>query len=563
MGAHIRHPRGRAALAIDEVPHLFELRAKLWDSFWTDGGLGRQSGVSGAYCMPALLGFRTVAIVSLFFLACCESVHDLPEIPPEYPTEDTGKITDHRGGTHHRTMVEGQIWYQTYGSELLVLDAHDGSELYRIEPIAFGESGALVDMAILDKRMYVVSSGDAVIELDLEDQRRPAVRQIRPASDLGIRPRSVAVIDRDVWISGEGGVRRWNTEGPVQEFGEGSVRVGRVVPTEHGPAVPVGRRVHAVEDGAFLGAATMLEPLPPAAGIPGGLLFVLQGDSGASVGVMGGDVRQYDDFAMRGQVHGVRFADGRIWAFTDVEIATAELRPTGKLGPVEWISIKGARDLDGAGPNYYAVGGTFGRSLYRFRSDDAGEADSFFAVTREPGRLDAAIDNGRRVMTGSIEGTWVYTIGDSIELTNQTIARDVAPSDFAAANWGDVRTVKGGSALVLHLGSEDFEWSPPNGALINTVVVMGRRVWVGHQEGLSLIRINGPEDATERDFFSLAPPPPFEVAANLRISSGVTHVLPVRVGDQVVWVSPNGGIGVAKVERQRLAGWEPNFSILN
>ena len=32
--------------------------------------------------------------------------------------------------------------------------------------------------------------------------------------------------------------------------------------------------------------------------------------------------------------------------------------------------------------------------------------------------------------------------------------------------------------------------------------------------------------------------------------------LPVRVGDEVVWVSPFGGIGVAKAVRTRLDGWE-------
>ena len=496
------------------------------------------------------------------FLACCESVHDLPEIPPDYPSEDANTVIDHRGGTHHRTLVEGRIWYQAYGSELLILDAHDGSEIYRLEPFAFGESGAIVDMAILGKRMYLVSSADAVVELDLEDQRQPTIRQVRPSSDLGMRPRSVSVIDNEVWISGDGGVKRWHTEeNPHQLGGDSDVLVGRVVPTKYGPAAPVGRRVHAVEDGAYLGAASYLEPLPPLAGVDGGMLFVLQGESGASVGVMGSDVRQLDDFAMRGTVRGIRFANGRVWAFSDMEIGTAELLRDGTLGPVDWIAVKGVRDLDEAGPNYLVVGGTFGRAIYRFRADDAGAGDSFLSVTREPGNLQAAINDGRRVLAGSIEGTWLYTIGDSIELTGQTIDRDVPPSDFAAANWGDVRTVDEGAAVILHLDGVDYEWRAPENAKITTMVAMGRRLWIGHEEGLSLLRINGPEDASERDYFSLPPPAPFDDAGMIRISSGVSHVLPVRVGDEVVWVSPNGGIGVAKVQRKMLKGWEPKLPV--
>ena len=42
---------------------------------------------------------------------------------------------------------------------------------------------------------------------------------------------------------------------------------------------------------------------------------------------------------------------------------------------------------------------------------------------------------------------------------------------------------------------------------------------------------------------------------NLRISSGVSHVLPVRVGDEVVFVSPHGGIGIATAARIPLRDW--------
>ena len=85
---------------------------------------------------------------------------------------------------------------------------------------------------------------------------------------------------------------------------------------------------------------------------------------------------------------------------------------------------------------------------------------------------------------------------------------------------------------------------------------MGRRIWIGHEHGLSLIRINGPEDAKEWAYFELPPPPRIDPANELRITSGVSHVLPVRVGDEVVWVSPNGGIGVAKAVRSPDPDWK-------
>lgn len=514
---------------------------------------------SGRPWSGSLRMFNTLRIACLLWFAAmlwcgCDSVHELPEEPPEYPSEDAARISDRHGGTHMRTLVRGRIWYQTYGTELLVLDAHDGAVLSRLEPIPFGESGALVDIAILGKRMYVVADKDAVIELDLEDQRNPSVRQIRPSSDLGIRPRAVAAIGNEVWISGEGGVVSWNRDdAPLLD---GSAITESVVTTQHGLAVPVGRRVHALNDGAYLGAASLLEPLPEEAGtIDGAMLFVLQGSEGASVGVMGADIRQLDDFAMRGTVHSVRYADGRIWAMGDTEIGTAELRPNGTVGPVEWIPLKGGRDMGGAGPNYLAVGGSFGRALFRFRQDSSGEGDSFLAVKRQPGRLNAGFDDGRRVLAGSPEGAWLYTIGDSVELTDRVITRNRPAADFAAATWGDVRIVEDGDAVIIHLADHDEQWRPPNGGKVRTLTVMGPRIWVGHDEGISLLRINGPDEAAEWAYFDLDPPPRLQTANLLRIPSGVTHLMPVRVGNEVVWISEFGGLGVAKAERVEVKEW--------
>ena len=476
-----------------------------------------------------------------------ETIYDLPEEPPAHPTRESMEITDRHGGTHHRTEVVEGVWYQTFGTELLVLEAADGSESRRLAPLSFGAAGALVDMEIDGDRMFLVADGDAVVELDLTDARTPAVREIRRSEALGVRPRAVALIDGRAWISGDGGVVRWDEPGNVMLSGE-SVRAP-VVRAGSDLVVPVGRQVRRILDGSYLGAATELVPLDPATGFDGGMLFVLQGSEGASVGTMGPDIRQVDDFVMRGVVRRIRLVQGRVWAVTDTEIGTAELLPDGRLGPVEWIKVKGARDLDAADENYLAVGGTFGRALYRHRQDSSGDADTFLAVTREPGSLLAAVDDGRRVLAGSNDGAWLYTIGDSIEIVDRQIKMDTPRSDFAAGKWGDVRVVEDGGAVIIHLDERDQRWRPSNAGRIRTLAVMGDRIWIGHDEGLALIRINGREMAEEQAYFDRPPPPRIEFVRDVRVASGVSHILPVRVGDEVVWVSPNGGIGVAKASR--------------
>lgn len=508
--------------------------------------------------MPVL--FRTRRVATQWTLLCalvlsgCETWGELPLIPPEYPTQDAASITDRHGGTHYRTLVNGTTWYQTFGTTLLVLDVRDGSEIDSLEPLPFGTAGAFVDMAIDGDQLWLVADGDAVCEFDLTDPLHPELLRTRTADSLGIRPRSISVVDGQLWVAGDGGAIQFDSNDTPKLVNMG--RVGSVVMTDSGLAAPVGRRVHAVEDGAFLGAATALVPLPDEAGIPGGMLFMLQGQETASVGVMGPDVRQLDDFAMRGRVHAVRYAHGRIWAVTDKEIATASLNRAGKLGDVEWIDVKGARDVADAGTNHIVVAGSFGRALFRFKDDEAGAGDTFLAVTREPGRLIVAVDDGRRVLSGSKEGAWLYTIGDSVELVDRALDRNVPASDFAAASWGDARIVQDGRSVVVHLGETDHPWTAPNGATVRTLIAMGRRLWIGHDEGLALLTINGTELASERLFFKLQPPDLIDNAALFRIPGGVTHIMPVRVGDEVVWVSPSGGIGTAAARRVQLKGWD-------
>jgi hypothetical protein len=504
--------------------------------------------------LAALLG------ASLFITGCdsMQSMLELPDEPPAYPSQDSIVSEDHHGGTHHRSLVSGRIWYQAFDNQLLVLDVVDGGDIVSVTPLDFGEGGALVDMVIHEQMMYLVADGDALIEMDLENQRLPRVRQIIPSSELGIRPRHVSVVDGEVWVSGDGGVIRLGstTSGKIFRGDDPDIVCGKVVSTNQGPVVCTGRRIHRVKDWAYLGSASMLVPLPAVSGLSNGFLFVLQSSAGASVGVMGADLRQLSDFAIRGQVRAIRFADARLWAIGEGEIGSAEVLNDGVLGPTEWIAIKGARDLDVAGPNYLVVAGSYGRSIYRIKADGSGSGDTFLAVTREPGRLDAAIDDGRRVLAGSNEGAWLYTIGDEIEIVNMPITRNTVPVDFFAANWGDVRIADDKTSLIIHVDEIDHPWKTPHDVMINTISVMGRRIWVGHEEGLSLIRINGPKDTGEHDYFNLPPPPRIEDAGSLRISTGVTHLMPVRVGDEVVWVSPYGGIGVAKAVRTQLAGWQ-------
>ena len=167
----------------------------------------------------------------------------------------------------------------TFRTELLVLNVQDGALISRVEPLPFGRAGALVDMVILDQRMYLLADGDAIIELDLENPRRPAVLEIRDSADSacapGPSPPSTVRCGSPVKEASFAGAIPSRRDCPA------SRSCSPVVSVNQGLAVPVGRRVHLLEDGAYLGAATWMEPLPQASGLEGKYLFILPGGLGS------------------------------------------------------------------------------------------------------------------------------------------------------------------------------------------------------------------------------------------------------------------------------------------
>ena len=239
------------------------------------------------------------------------------------------------GGAHERAIVAGDRWYQTCGGTLLVLDSHDGGELHRVNLGNSGGFGATVDMTLVGERAWVVLEDDAVVELELPANAEPRIVRTVPAKMLGIQPRRLSVVAGRVYASGVGGITR--LDDPVRVY-SCEADAGRVAEGREGMITTVGRRVHSVSDGRYIGSATDLQPVPPdalssmpagAAGDNATLLFVRQGPSSAAVGLMSADVREIDamnlSVTVPGVVKRVRLFDGRIWIVTDEEITAYAL----------------------------------------------------------------------------------------------------------------------------------------------------------------------------------------------------------------------------------------------
>lgn len=449
------------------------------------------------------------------------------------------EIENHHGGTRRITLHFGEQWYQSFGPALEVVDADDGLRITQLEHAPWGEIAPITDMVIHEQReLLVCHAGECIVRYDLSNPRRPRMVEEIPAETLGIEPYLLSSEGGEVWVSGRGGATILDSPGFLV-LGDlpGDPIVGRVVPSGEGLVAAVGRRILAVDDGRYLGAASDLRSLPPdvaeATGLEGGLAFVLRGSQASTVGILGPDLRERDSKVFPASMFAVRILEDRLWAVMPEELVTWRIAENGRLESPIFIPIKGARDIDRLRENYYAVGGTFGRAIYRLKADGSGDADSFYAVERSPGRITMAVGDGRRVLAGSEEGSWLYRIGGDVELSDRVLRNNAPAVEALTMSWCDASVAEDGRLLrITPLEGEIFEWSPPRRGAVYTIEAAGDYLFVGHDDGLDCF---GYRDGG------------VTCIGSVRLEGPVAWLFRPRVGDDVAFVSAFGGLGTVTV----------------
>lgn len=479
---------------------------------------------------------------------------------PQYVPEDRTdrrprelRFEQHLGGTHHAVAVDGGRWFQTFSNELLVIDVTNGRELGRAEGVPFGEGGALSDLAVEGDRAWAVSSATALVEFDVSANAAPAVVARTDAAKLGIEPELVSRVGGETFVSGAGGAVRLS-DGRRFLTGMAPVHVVHGTP---GPVTCVGRRIVALEDGRYLGAATALDELPPGVGPPGGYAFVLQGKTGATVGLMGPSFNEVARATVPALVRRVRVCGDRLFAVTDRHLHTWRLDGVVLVEPEE-IPLRGGRDIALLRPNNYAVAGSFGRAMYRHRAEDRREGDAFYNVDRQPGLLEVAITDGRRILAGGREGFWRWRIGGEAQLTDQSTDLTNIPDPDLSAAWGRVRLVtekdpegvERGVAVEITQGTSVERHVPDGSPRVTAVELVDGDVWVGHQRGIDVLRrVAPPAPPPGTDGSAAGGPAPvarIEVIHRWRFEGPVRFIYPERVGGGASVVSLHGGFMLIK-----------------
>ncbi len=473
------------------------------------------SGVLVALCLPACLSDYTPI----------ERKDQRPERP---------EVTHSVGGSHWRTLVFGEVWYQGYGPTLLALDPVTGSKLDELRVLPVGSSGALVDLVRYRGDLIAVLDRTAVVRIDTSDPKALMATEVIMERDLGIRPESIAVVDDGLYVSGLGGVVRLDTGEKYLSSGE---VCGRVAPSAHGLAATRGREIVELESGRVLGRASELHELLDPGSPRGGIAFALQGKAAARVGLLDAALEELAGVVVQGQVLRIRELDGRLFAITPAGITSWKIGPSA-LTDEKFIRVKGALDIDRVDSNTFAVAGSFGRALYRPDTDVRGPGDEFFAAQREPGRLERVLSDGRRIIAGSDEGNWIYMVGGTCEPTDKVIQNVNPPNSVQEFSFGRVEiegadadpyTVESAARVVVTTKTRKQTLQMPQGAHARTIANVRDDIWIGHDDGIDVWRVQDGQ---------------LSRVARIRMQGPVTNLYPRRTKDGASYVSIFGGMGV-------------------
>lgn len=442
------------------------------------------------------------------------------------------------GGSHWATLVYRDSVFQGFGATLLVLDPQNGSVLAKLICAAPGKSGALTDMVGHGSDLVAVLDRTSVLRIDISNPRSPMVVESMTEKVLGLRPESVSSVDGAIYVSGLGGVVRVDTG---ERFLAGGAVCGRVVGTAAGPVTTRGGEITRLSDGSVLGSATMLVALPTTDAVRTGsdrrFGCVVQGENAARIALLDGDLNERAGVVCSGQVSHLRAIQDELWAITAEQIGVWRIDADG-LSTLPPIRVRGAIDAALVAPNTYLIAGTFGRSLYRREADPRGAADEFFATTREAGRLERVLSDGRRIVAGSPEGNWLYMTGGSCEPSSNPIQTMNPPCATIEGAFGkamiegadsDAFTVEVSPRVIVEDKGQRQVLQMPQGSLARTITNVGADLWIGHDDGIDVWRrVNGS----------------MVRVARVRLQGPVTNIYPRRTDDGASWVSLFGGMGV-------------------
>ncbi|MDP7069922.1 MAG: hypothetical protein QF561_01065 [Phycisphaerales bacterium] len=437
-------------------------------------------------------------------------------------------------GTHRTLRVDGPVWYQLTGSDLVVLDDL-GRQISWLELARPGTAAAGNDMEIAGDSMAVLLGEEEVIVLDLADPWRPDVLERVDARTIGVWPESLAVLDDTFVAMGQGTAR--TLDGDVVARSEGGV-ITSVVDHDGRLLYVSDRRIHRRAGNAYLGTASLLKPATAHRYLPtGALLFARHERTGSLVGFLGPDCREIDaevwTAGVPGRVHTLEQREGRVLAASDEGVFVFGMTPDGLARMWSWPR-PGMEAADWIDEDRLAVAGSFGRGVVQIGAADP--VATAAGWTPVPAGLVRAMSDGDAIIAESGDGFWSYRVGrDPERIPPPETPIEPPRTDAAVLGWSIDIDEDGTAILSSPSGQQHLQ--PPGDGRFRCVAATDEAFWLGHDHGILVVMFgSGDEDADRVDVRRLG----------VLIDGPVICIEPLMLGGGVAYAATHAGFGVVR-----------------
>jgi hypothetical protein len=455
---------------------------------------------------------------------------------PDRPSTRSIVVDHQTDGTHRRLAVVDGVWYQTTGSDLLVLDTQ-GRLISRQALAPAGTALPASDIVVTSGEIAVLLGQSEVIVLDRTDPWRPTIVDQVDGAVLGMWPLHLGSDGDTILVFGKGSAR--TLSGEIVARSDGS-EVTSVLNYRGRQLHVAGRRIHRRAGDTYLGTASLLEPAQPQANVPdAAFLFARNERNGALVGYLGENCRELDALSMTvgvaGQVIRLRQQGSRVLVVTSKGLYVLRITPDGLKKDWRWPTTA-LEDADWVDEKHLAIAGSFGRGVVPIGVGDPIENAVVWQAS--PAGLTHAASDGKGLRAHSPHGHWVYKIGSEPVLGDRPEEALSPPSRSAAVLGWSVELDDNGVAQLETPGGT-HQLNAPGDGRFHCIAATEDAFWFGHDSGILLLTlqsVNGLNEAVESR------------RLNVLIDGPVICIEPLVLGGGVAYAAEHGGFGIVREE---------------
>jgi hypothetical protein len=497
----------------------------------------------GYWSMVAMLA------CAMMIVAGC-STGPVPTSPAQGQHFEQPTVVFWTGGTPTcAAAIDDGTWLLGMGVDLVHLDTA-GRVLAQMQIGNPGIDGGITGLCATERGdVYGVLAGTAVVRIGHDAAGAWAAVKRWNREQIGLNPRRIELIDNAVYVIG---TEHLSDSFAVVALGDPRSlrptpdRPGSLIAGPDGLLVTSGRRAYRLEDGTYVGSASLLYDLPAGHdGTDAAYVFIRNRENGADIGLMNRSLREVQTNRSGPRIDApVRDAvliGENMFVITDLDVRVIEQNGAA-LQQRTRIPRAGVMDVVQVGEDRVAMVGAFGWEIVRLsgrfvRTEGTSTQQDAFA-----GGIEASRWNGSRLLLSTTAGWWMFDPYQQTLARSGSVDRDASdapdghPSQDRVALVGMRASITDERSVVkLDFDVAQRQISQADGADFHCLATLRGRLLCGHDRGIDVYTItNG--HAAGADHVS-----------RLRLPGAVRCMYPQVDGRHVLVITDDGGFGILRM----------------